>query len=199
MALALAGCGDSDHKSANDEAGDTPAGDTPAGDTASDGNALADDVLLTLEGKHEVLGGGARLNVEEAQPLVLLTITTVYPNNHDDLILLQLGLDGVEHAMGQHTENLTGGRDAVAVAQAYIAQVSYTSQSGTLDVTLSSDGKLDGHFDAQLTPDDSSTAQPLDISGYFAGKWSLICSSPVPSLPGDHSTPNSAYCKNLTF
>lgn len=211
LPLALAGCGDSDKKSANAETGDTAAGDTPAGDSASEmssnGNALADEVLLTLEGDREVLGGGARLEVKEERQVVLLTVTTVYPNNHDDLILLQLELDGVENAMGQHTENLTSAMGAAAVAQAYIGRVSYTSQSGTIDVRLSNDGKLEGHFDAQLTPDvpegstDAATlaAKPLDLSGYFSGKWSLICSSPVQILPGDHSTPDSAYCKNLKF
>jgi hypothetical protein len=204
LPLALAGCGDSDHKSADAPTGDSPAGDSPAGDGAgemtSDNNALADDVLLTLDGKHEILGGGARLTVKELTPLVLLTVTTVYPNNHDDLILLQLGVDGVEHAMGQHTQGLMGTKDALAVAQAYIGQVSYTSQSGTLDVTLGNDGKIEGHFDARLTPDaEGSSDEPLDMSGYFSGKWSLICSSPVLNLPGDHSTPDSAYCRNLTF
>ncbi|HVZ31386.1 MAG TPA: hypothetical protein VG963_03115 [Polyangiaceae bacterium] len=213
LPLALAGCGDSDHPPSNAETGgDSPEGGTgsdaagmPSGDAAQE-NELADDVLLTLEGKHEVLGGGARLDVKEARQVVLLTVTTVYPNNHDDLILLQLELNGVENAMGQHTENLTSTMDAVAVVQAYIGQVSYTSQSGTLDVTLSNDGKLEGRFSAQLTPDaedstDPATlaAQPFDMSGHFAGKWSLICSSPVLALPGDHSTPDSAYCRNLTF
>jgi len=205
LPLALAGCGDSDHKSANPESGDTEGDTGNDAEMTSNENALADDVLLTLEGKHEVLGGGARLDVQEARPLVRLTVTTVYPNNHNDLILLQLGLDGVENAMGQHTENLTSTKDAVAVAQAYIGQVSYTSQSGTIDVTLSKDGTLEGHFDAQLTSDPDpntdapGTAPPIEMSGYFSGKWSLICSSPVPNLPGDHSTPNSAYCRNLTF
>ena len=213
LPLALAGCGDSDPKPADAETGDTTPGDTSEGTSTgasgmtSDGNSLADDVLLTLEGDHEILGGGARLDVKEARSLVLLTVTTVYPNNHDDLVLLQLGMQGVENAMGEHTESLTSSVDAVALAQAYIGRVSYISQSGTITVTLSNDGKLEGHFDAQLAPyvaegtTDAATlaAQPMDMSGYFSGKWSLICSSPVPNLPGDHSTPNSAYCRNLTF
>jgi hypothetical protein len=219
LPLALAGCGDSDHKSANVESGDTTGG-AAGGDTAngaatmtSDGNSLADDVLLTLEGKHEILGGGARLNVQELRPLVLLTVTTIYPNNHDDLVLLQLGMNGVQNVMGQHSETLTSvvpdvnadaAENAVAAVQAYIGQVSYISQSGTLDVTLSSDGKIEGRVYAQLAPEVTagsadSTATPVDISGYFSGKWSLICSSPVLNLPGDHSTPDSAYCKNLMF
>jgi hypothetical protein len=217
LPLALAGCGDSGKKSANAETGDTTPGDGSEGATdngasgmTSDGsdsanNALADDVLLTLAGDREVLGGGARLDVIEGRQIVPLTVTTVYPNNHYDLILLQLELNGVENAMGEHTENLTGALDATAVAQAYIKQISYTSQSGTLDVTLSNDGKLEGRFDAQLTPDvpegttDAATlaAKPIDLSGYFSGKWSLICRSPVQILPGDHSTPDSAYCRNL--
>lgn len=214
--MALAGCGDSDKKSANAETGDTAPGDSSDAMTSADSssanntsadNALADDVLLTLEGDREVLGGGARLDVIEGRQVVPLTVTTVYPNNHNDLILLQLELNGVENAMGQHTENLTSATDATASAQAYIRQISYTSQSGTLDVTLSNDGKLEGHFDAQLTPDvpegttDAATlaAKPIELSGYFSGKWSLICRSPVQILPGDHSTPDSAYCKNLKF
>jgi hypothetical protein len=94
----------------------------------------------------------------------------------------------------------------LAVARAYSWQASYSSKSATIDVTLTNDSKLEWRFAAQLTPDteissDPATlaAQPLDVSGYFSGKWSLICSSPVQILPGDHSTPDSAYCKNLTF
>lgn len=212
LPLALAGCGDSDHESPDAETGDTGAGDTTDGTAAgmtADNNALADDVLLTLDDQHQILGGGARLDVKELRPLVLLTVTTVYPTNHDDLILLQLGVNGVEHVMGQHTELLTSlvpavnadaAENAVASAQAYIGQVSYISQSGTLDVTLSNDGRIEGRFAAQLIAEgEGSTAAPLDISGYFSGKWSLICSSPVLNLPGDHSTPNTAYCRNLPF
>jgi hypothetical protein len=205
LPLVLAGCGDSDHKSANVPSEEATEGGSPAdgaSEMSSDVNGLADDVLLTLDEKetHQVLGGSARLDVKELRELVLLTVTTVYPNNHDDLVLLQLELDGVENAMGQHTETFTSTEDAVALAQAYINQVSYTSQSGTLDVTLSGDGKIVGHFDARLAPDEEgSPAEPIDMAGYFSGKWSLLCSSPVPNLPGDHSTPNSAFCRNLTF
>jgi hypothetical protein len=209
LPLALAGCGDSDPKTAtvpeDEPAEGSPADGSPADGAdpmTSDGNELINDVLLTLDEKeeHQVLGGGARLDVKELRKVVLLTVTTVYPNNHDDLVLLQLELDGVENAMGQHTENLADTQDTVAIAQAYIDQVSYTSQSGTIDVTLSNVGKIEGHFAAQLTPDEEgSAAEPREMSGYFAGKWSLLCSSPVLNLPGDHSISNSAYCRNLTF
>jgi hypothetical protein len=211
LPLALAGCGDSGHKSPNAEAGDTSGGDTSSdaemtstegsAENAAPENALADDVLLTLDGKHEVLGGGARLEVKELQPLVLLAVTTIFPSNHDNLLMLQLGVQGVENVVGQHTEQLTNTKDAVTYAYAYIDQVSYSSQSGTLDVTLSSDGTLEGHFDAQLVPDPAAggDASPLGFSGYFSGKWSLLCSSPVLILPGDHSVSDSPYCKNLQF
>lgn len=206
LPLALAGCGDSDHEAASSPSGGDSADDAaadPAGMNVGE-DSLADDVLLTLDDKHEILGGAARLEVRELDPLVRLTVTTVYPNNHDNLILIQLGVQGVEHVMGQHTESFTSTEDGVALAVAYLDQISYSSQSGSLDVTLTNDGKLEGRFSAQLSPDavvgtDPAAADPIDIAGHFAGKWSVLCRSPVLNLPGDHSTADSAYCRNLKF
>jgi hypothetical protein len=211
LPLALAGCGNSDHGSAGASDGDGSAGGGSANDiegdsagTSSGEDVLADDVLLTIDGNHEVLGGAARIEVRELDPLVRLTVTTVFPTNHDDLILIQLGVQGVENMMGQHIESFTSTEDGAALAVAYLKQVSYSSQSGSLDVTLSNDGKLEGRFDAQLTPDALAgeappAAEPLSIAGHFAGKWSVLCRSPVLNLPGDHSTSDSAYCRNLEF
>jgi hypothetical protein len=194
------GCGSGD-ESASDDSG-------AGGSAAAVGDEAASSVELTLDGVHELLNGAARLEVRELNPVVNLAVTTVFSSNSSDLLQLTLALDGVENAMGFHHSEFGGQSNSAAIAVAYLEQVSYSSKSGTLEVTLKSDGTIDGQFDAMLSQDptpgtDPALAPPptpdFEISGSFAGTWSLVCRSPVIGLPGDHSVADSPYCNNLTF
>jgi hypothetical protein len=168
----------------------------------------ASAVQLTLDGVHEVLTGGARLEVRELNPVVHLVVTTVFASNHDDLLELDLTFEGVENAVGSHSSELGGQSNSPAFAVAYLERISYLSQSGSLDVTLTGDGAIHGRFDAELAVDAEGSSDPtgipasavnFNLSGAFEGTWSLLCRSPVLALPGDHSVADSPYCNQLEF
>ena len=195
------GCGSGHESSATDGSG-------AGGSTAAGGETAPSVVQLTLDGVHELLNGAARLEVRELNPVVNLAVTTVFSSNSSDLLQFTLALDGVENAMGFHRSEFGGTSNSAAIAVAYLEQVSYSSKSGTLEVTLKNDGTIDGQFDAVLSQDptpgvDPALAPPptpdFEISGNFAGTWSLVCRSPVIGLPGDHSVSDSPYCNNLKF
>jgi len=169
---------------------------------------------VALEGGNQVLLGQARVEVVELVPTVKFTLTAVYPGNPNDLLLLQLALPGVESVAGPHLFDL--GRPYVAPAFAIVAVdgEAYSSRDGTFELTLEADGALNGRFDAGFSKDVADADQPMGLadrelalssteamrlSGSFEGSWSLLCKSPVPALPGDHSVSDSAYCKNLEF
>jgi hypothetical protein len=194
-ALSLSACGsDSSAPLPADPGAEAPELE-PAGSEASD---RGDHVQLSLAGEAAPLEGNARLDVREQNPLVNLTVTAIYASNHDDLVQLQLALDGVANAMGTHTAEL-GGISARAYAVAYLNRVSYTSELGRLEVTLSSDGAIAGSFDASLSKDRDPAGAQLRLSGSFQGTWSVLCRSPVIGLPGDHSVTDSPYCNSLEF
>ena len=140
--------------------------------------------------------------------MVNLAVTTVFDSNHDDLVELHLALDGVKNAMGFHRAEFASAANNPALAVAYLERVSYSSQSGTLEVTLKNDRTIEGRFAAMLSQDatpggDPALAPPpvddFGISGTFSGTWSVVCRSPVIGLPGDHSVADSPYCNNLAF
>jgi hypothetical protein len=205
MSLVLvAGCG-SGGKNAEAAAGAAGAMNTETSGVggssgASDAEPRDGAILLTLEGEAAQLEGGARIEVREENPVVNLVVTAVYADNHDDLLQLQLAIDGVDQVAGHHTYDLAGASSR-AYAVAYLDRVSYFSETGTLDLTVQGDGALSGSFSASLAPDaaDAADAAPLELSGSFTGSWSLLCRSPVAILPGDHSVSDSAYCNNLRF
>jgi hypothetical protein len=206
-----AGCGSGDKPANGDPSG--AGGSVSGGPGAAAGDRAAANestVELTLDGPREdqLLRGGARLEVRELNPVVNLAVTTVFDVNHDDLVELHLALDGVENAMGFHRAEFGSAANNPALAVAYLELVSYSSQSGTLEVTLKNDRSIEGRFDAVLSQDAPLGSDPalvpppiddFEISGTFSGTWSLLCRSPVIGLPGDHSVADSPYCNNLTF
>src|SRR5437868_855154 len=82
----LAGCGDSKHESPAASAGATSM--PPSGVSRSESA-----VQLTLDGVHEVLSGGAQLDVRELRPVVNLVVTTLFESNHNDLLEVHLAFE----------------------------------------------------------------------------------------------------------
>ena len=168
---------------------------------------------IRLDDSSQVLVGQARVEVVELDPTVKFKLTATYPGNPNDLFLLQLSLPGVESVAGPHTFDLGLPYVASAFAIMAVNGASYSSRDGTFELTLGAEGDLDGRFDASFSEDlaaddamplaDRNTslnpAEALHLSGSFEGSWSLLCKSPVPSLPGDHSVSDSEYCNNLEF
>lgn len=150
------------------------------------------------------LSGGARLEVREQNPVVNLAVTAQFQENTSNLVQFQLSVLGVENAMGPHHIEIGPPAYSAAYMQAYLELQSYSSRSGMLDVTLAGDGSISGNFEAELFKDSEpgrldESGERITLSATFDGYWSLICRSPVPALPGDHSVTDSAYCNGLTF
>jgi hypothetical protein len=178
----------------------TEATQSPASPRADSPNALQ----LTLEGEPSLLNGGARLEVREENPIANLVITAVYEANHDDLVQFQLALIGVENAMGFHRTEIGPPGSSAAFAAAYLDKQSYSSRGGTLEVTLTGDGRITGKLEAELFKDSlpgrlDESGETLSLSGTFEGSWSLLCRSRALGLPGDHSFEDSPYCNSLQF
>jgi hypothetical protein len=198
LGFVLIACG----SEAPEEQPEAPAGgDQPAAAASTDG---ASGVRLTLAGEGGQLSGGAQLQVREQNPIVNLLVTAVEEQNSSNLVRFQLALMGVENAMGTHRTEIGPPGNSAAFVNAYMDLQSYSSRTGTLEVTLANDGRISGNLQVELFKDSEpgrldESGEPLSLSGNFAGSWSLVCRSPVPALPGDHSVSDSAYCNGLTF
>jgi hypothetical protein len=211
LVLAAAACGGDDPSRSEAEAGSDPSSATGAPEPGlrAEGSLFG----ITLDGTGQAMVGQARVEVVELEPTVKFTLTATYPGNPNDLLLLQLSLPGVDSVAGPHSFDL--GRPYIASAFGIVALAgeSYSSRSGAFDLTLGADGDMDGRFEASFSkdvPDDHpislqdrdlslSTSEALRMSGSFEGSWSLLCKSPVPVLPGDHSVSDSPYCNSLEF
>lgn len=200
----LPACSDSgDGKEAPTATDGASSMEPPAGETRRQSA-----VQLKLDDGDELLTGGAQLQVRELNPVVNLVVTTTFEFNHDDLLEFKLAFEGVENTVGSHSSEFTSASNSAASAVAYLERISYLSQSGTLDVTLTGDGAIHGRFDAELAPDAAGSSDPagvpasaknFNVTGTFDGTWSLVCRSPVIGLPGDHSVADSPYCRSLAF
>lgn len=208
LGFVLIACGGSEPEPAGQSAAGAQA-DAPPSERRDDPNAVR--FLLTGEGaplgealSGALLNGAARLEVREQNPVVNLAVTGVFEQNTSNLVQLQLSVLGVENAMGLHHIEIGPPTYSAAYMQAYLELQSYSSRSGLLDVTLAGDGSISGSLEAELFKDSEpgkldELGERIAISASFEGSWSLICSSPVPALPGDHSVSDSAYCNGLTF
>jgi hypothetical protein len=178
-----------------------PEGEQPS---AAQSTEETSGLRLTLAGETGLLSGGAQLQVREQNPIVNLVVTAVEEDNSSNLVSLQLALMGVENAMGTHRTEIGPPGNSAAFVNAYMELQSYSSRTGTLEVTLAHDGRISGNLEVELFKDSEpgrldESGEQLSLSGNFVGWWSLVCRSPVPGLPGDHSVSDSAYCNGLTF
>ncbi|HKO90129.1 MAG TPA: hypothetical protein VJU61_03190 [Polyangiaceae bacterium] len=208
LVLAAVACGGDDPAPADAEAASDAPSTMQQPDVRGEGNLFG----VTLESSNQLLAGLARVEVVELDPTVKFKLTATYPGNANDLLLLQVALPGVESVAGPHTFDF--GRPYVAPAFAIVSLdgTSYSSREGTFELTLDADGGLDGSFEVSFSEDLSledhpladrseslNPAEAMRLSGSFEGSWSLLCKSPVPALPGDHSVTDSEYCKTLEF
>ena len=174
----------------------------PATDT---GPASEAGLRLSIDGWAEQLGAKAQVNVIEGVPAVRLEITGT---GEVDVLLLDLDFDGIEGTMGLHDVDVGLPGDALDSAFASLGGQSYHSQSGRIQVTLSSDGGITGSFAVSLAldPEFVPGAPPVKfeladevrpLSGAFAGHWGLFCQS---HLPGHSSLMTGGhYCDGIAF
>jgi hypothetical protein len=160
---------------------------------------------LSIDGWAEELGAKAQLNVTEGQRAVRLEITGT---GEVDVLFLDLDFDGVEGSMGLHQVELGLPGDATDSAIASLGGQTYHSQSGSMDVTLSADGNIQGSFDVGLALDpDFAPDEPIKfelsdqvrpLSGDFSGTWSLFCQSHLPGHSGSFMK-GGDYCDGVSF
>ncbi len=162
-------------------------------------------LAFSIDGRDGPMGAQAQLRVIEGEPLVHLEITG--GDDGSNVVLINLGFDGVADSMGPHLVPFGLPEAGNYVANASFDGAWYYSQGGEIEVTLSADGSISGHFDLSLALDaleamgepavfertDDATA----VSGAFSGKWTLYCRS---RLAG-HMTlvPGGDFCDNLAF
>lgn len=182
---------------------------SPASQGTEDQSGLR--LLLTGEGaplgeglSDAPLSGRAELQVREQNPVVNLVLSATFEENTSNLVQFRLSFLGVENTAGLHHIEIGPPTYSAAYMQAYLELQSYSSRSGVLDVTLTGEGRISGSLQAELFKDSEpgeldESGERIDLSATFDGAWNLLCTSPVPALPGDHNMPDSAYCRALTF
>jgi hypothetical protein len=164
-----------------------------------------DAFQFVIDGREGPMGAQARLTVQEGVPTVHLAITG--GDHGSNMLVIELEFDGLENTMGPHLVEFALPTQGDHVANASFDGTSYYSQGGEIDVRLSADGTIEGHFNVSLAPDElGATADPVvfvasdnatAVTGAFSGRWILSCFS---RLAG-HSTlvPGGDFCEQLDF
>jgi hypothetical protein len=159
------------------------------------------DLWLSIDGRAEPMAAKARLSVEEGVQDVHLSITGA--DGAEDLVVLDLDFDGVESSLGLHQGDVGLPYSGGYTVSASLDGHPYHSQAGHIELSLASDGDLEGTFDVDLAEDPAAN-QPFEIlpseqirelSGQFVGQWVLRCQS---HLAGHRSLlPGGDYCDTL--
>lgn len=195
LSFMAAGCADSADAPAG---GEDPSDETPS--TMEMESSEEARLQLTVDGRVEPMNAQAQIEVVEGEREVPLTITGA---DGADLVMIDLAFDGVENVSGEHAMELgspeSDGPYAVAVFQGQ----QYESDSGGVELVVSSDGSINGSFDiplVQASPGAAEAAgvEPVTVmTGAFSGTWSLSCRSPIRGFTGGHSVSDSPYCNSL--
>lgn len=178
----------------------SPVPSAPAPEQMEPGDTRAEAALeLNVEGRSEPLKAQARLQVVEGDREVTLTITG--GDAADNLVLIDLGFDGVEAVMGDHSVQLGPPEAEGPYAVAILERQEYHSPSGEVELSLSRDGAIEGSFDvALLQTGAAEAAAPVTaLRGSFAGSWIVSCRSPIRGFTGGHTVSDSPYCNSLEF
>lgn len=156
---------------------------------------------LTVDGRGEPMNAQAQIDVVEGMREVALTITGA--DGADNLVMIDLAFDGVESVVGEHAVELGSPQSNGAYAVAMFEGQVYESQSGQVQLSVSSEGSISGNFDiplVQSTPGAAEAAalEPVTaMTGEFSGSWGLSCVSPIRGFTGGHSVSDSPYCNSL--
>jgi hypothetical protein len=175
------------------------------GAPATDAEPSTSPFQFAVDGRDQPMQGQARFSVLEGTPEITLTI--VGGDAANNLVQINAPFAGVEEARGAHSMQLglPDGADAYAVAS-FDGQA-YYSQSGTLELSVSAEGTVEGRFDISFVEDNlagagaevvfAPSAADRAVSGDFSGAYGVNCLSPVIGFPGGHNVADTAYCNNL--
>jgi hypothetical protein len=156
---------------------------------------------LTVDGRGEPMMAQARIAVVEGEREVALTITGT--DDADNIVMIDLAFDGLENVVGDHTLELGSPESDGPYAVASFEGQVYESPSGTVELSLSSDGSISGSFDIPLVQASPGAAEAAALepvtamAGVFSGSWNVSCLSPIRGFTGGHAVSDSPYCMNL--
>jgi hypothetical protein len=157
---------------------------------------------FSLRGRSVPMTARAEVKVVEGTSAVHVAITGRTAGT--DLMMIDLSFDGIENALGPHEVQFSLPESGEHVANGSLDGNWYYSQGGTIQLSVSAEGGIEGSFEIALArgemtiplvfaPDEEATP----LVGQFRGQWVLNCLS---RLAGHQSLiPGGDYCDNLEF
>jgi hypothetical protein len=157
---------------------------------------------FSIEGRSVPMTARAEVKVVEGSSAVHVAITGRTAGT--DLMMIDLSFDGIENALGPHEVQFSLPESGEHVANGSLDGTWYYSQGGTIELSVSPEGSIEGSFEIVLArgemtfplvfaPDEEATP----LVGQFRGQWVLNCLS---RLAGHQSLiPGGDYCDNLAF
>jgi hypothetical protein len=159
---------------------------------------------FSITGRSVPMSARAEVKVVEGSNAVHVAITG--RTSGTDLMMIDLSFDGIENALGPHEVQLSLPEGGEHVANGSLDGTWYYSQGGTIELSISPDGGIEGSFEIALARGEMTQGVPLvfaaddeatPLVGQFRGQWVLNCLS---RLAGHQSLiPGGEYCDNLEF
>jgi hypothetical protein len=207
-ALSLA-CGGGDSGTAAPSGPSPSMPDSVTDETAEGPENVSSDaewgLAFSIEGRTSPMTARAELRIVEGEDPVYVAITG--RTSGTDVMMIELRYDGLEDALGAHSEQFSLPDSGAHVANGSLDGNWYYSQGGTIDLSVDRDGNIAGTFDIALARGDMSaldeavvfqaTDEVIPLDGEFSGSWVLNCHS---HLAG-HGVliVGGEYCDNLEF
>jgi hypothetical protein len=162
-------------------------------------------LAFSIDGRPAPMTARAEVKVVEGENAVHVSITG--RTSGTDVMMIDLTFDGLENALGPHTVQFSLPEGGAHVANGSLDGNWYYSQGGSIDISLNTDGEIEGSFDIALAEGHMSAAgepivfEPSEVTipldGEFSGSWVLNCHS---RLAG-HNTliVGGDYCEQFEF
>jgi len=194
-AAGLVGCGSDD--SAGAEA-------PPA-----EGDPASTESHFAIEGRGESAKASSVLDVVEGEESSRLAITG--SDAADNLIAIYVTFHGLDTVVGSHVLPIQHVADAEAFAVGTIDGRVYQSESGEIELSITSDWHSEGEFEMTLALDETSPLPPgapepaapaaseVTLLGTFESEWRVNCRSYIRGFTGGHAVSDSPFCQALTF
>jgi hypothetical protein len=182
----------------------------PITDETTEGPADATSDLewglaFSIKGRTSPMTARAELRVVEGEQPVQISITG--RTSGTDVMMIELTYDGLENALGPHSEQFSLPEGGAHVANGSLDGNWYYSQGGTIDLSVDRDGNIAGTFSIALARGDmdalggpvvfQASDEVIPLEGEFSGTWVLDCHS---HLAGHGALiVGGEYCDNLEF
>jgi hypothetical protein len=159
---------------------------------------------FSITGRSVPMTARAEVKVVEGRNAVHVAITG--RTSGTDLMMIDLTFDGIENALGPHEVQFSLPEGGEHIANGSLDGTWYYSQGGTIELSVSPEGSIEGSFEIALARGEMTPGLPIvfapdeeatPLVGRFRGQWVLNCLS---RLAGHQSLiPGGDYCDNLEF